>query len=135
MSPPPPPLAPANIVPVQQGSEAECIAGVGIPPGSSVKWVPLIVPPYGSTPYLAVSLLHVRVLVSRGVLCHVVSCVTWYLVSRGVSRGVLVSRGILCHVVSCVTWYLVSRDVLVSRGILLLLFSPLGLIFLKSLSL
>ncbi|XP_063689906.1 glutamate-rich protein 3-like isoform X13 [Bolinopsis microptera] len=36
-----------------KGSEAECIAGVGIPPGSSVKWVPLIVPPYGSTPYLA----------------------------------------------------------------------------------
>ncbi|XP_063689903.1 glutamate-rich protein 3-like isoform X11 [Bolinopsis microptera] len=38
-----------------KGSEAECIAGVGIPPGSSVKWVPLIVPPYGSTPYLALS--------------------------------------------------------------------------------
>ena len=86
-----PPPAPANIVPAQQGSEAECIAGVGIPPGSSVKWVPLIVPPYGSTPYLAVSLLHVRILVSRGVL--------------------------------------------VSRGTLLLLFAPLELISLKSLSL
>ena len=57
--------------------------------------------------------------VSLGILCHLVSCVTWYPVSLGILCHLVscvtwypVSLGILCHLVSCVTWYPVSLGIL-----------------------